>query len=89
MRDGSASDRINQKIFLRCMVHSFGPSSLPTVPIPLSGKGHLFSAIGYRLYNIGEAPRQNQRLGGGTPKRLEVCPVTVVTFRGSTSRPID
>jgi hypothetical protein len=30
--------------------------------IPFDGHGHLFSAIGHRPHNIGEAPHQNQRL---------------------------
>jgi hypothetical protein len=59
--------------------------SRTTTTIPLSGKGHLFSAIGYRLSNIGDAPRPKSApreafpiglgLPGGRPSnRLGVPP---------------
>jgi hypothetical protein len=39
------------------------PHYLGMYEYPIKRQGTPFSAIGYRLYNIGDAPRQNQRLG--------------------------
>jgi hypothetical protein len=49
--------------------------------IPFAGNRHLFSAIDTASVLQGAAPPKS---APRPPKRLEVCPVTVVTFGGST-----
>jgi hypothetical protein len=59
-----------------------------TLEYPIKRQGTPFSAIGYeyRLYNT---PRQNQPLGGGTPKRLEGRPPGRPKPMGEASRCAD
>jgi hypothetical protein len=48
--------------------------------------GTFFSAIGHRLHNTGGHPTKFSA-SGAPPKRLEMCPVTVIMFRGFSPHP--